>query len=157
MGGRFGRGIAAPLCAALVAVAAVFTPYDGRAAGAPTPEAFESRVLALVNQERAKRGLRRLERARCPDSFASRWSEALARREKLRHQSVRALLDGCGARRAAENIGTSSESADHVMQGWMRSRRHRANILDPRLRQIGVGAARSQSGRWYVVQNFVGF
>ena len=122
-----------------------------------TPDAFESRVLALVNQERAKRGLSRLARARCPDAFAARWSSLLARRETLRHQRVSELLDACGARRAAENIGTSGDSAEAVMQSWMRSRRHRASILDPRYRAIGVGAARSRSGRWYVVQNFLAF
>ena len=37
---------------------------------------------------------------------------------------------------------------------WMNSTGHRQNLLDPSWYQIGIGVARSRSGRLYLVQNF---
>ena len=39
---------------------------------------------------------------------------------------------------------------------WMNSPGHRANLLSSRAPVMGVGAAKSRSGRWVVVQNFRG-
>jgi uncharacterized protein YkwD len=162
MGGR-GRGRAARALAvaafAWAAHGASAPPAHGRSKPAPalTPDAFERRVVALVNAERARHGLRSLERRHCPDTYATRWSASLARAERLRHQNVWKILETCGGRRAAENVATSSGGPEAVVRSWMRSRRHRQNILDPRFRTIGVGAARARSGHWYVVQNFLAF
>ncbi|NYC93835.1 uncharacterized protein YkwD [Clostridium acetobutylicum] len=41
------------------------------------------------------------------------------------------------------------------MNGWMNSPGHRANILGRQYREIGVGAARSRSGKIYWTQVFI--
>jgi uncharacterized protein YkwD len=152
MRGAHGRAIVLATAAWLAVAPASF------AGGAPaSSDAFERRVLALVNAERSRRGIARLQRSRCPDTHAARWSNALARSQRLRHQDVEKVLYTCGARRAGENIGVTQGSAEELMESWMRSRRHRANILDPRYRSIGLGASRSENGRWWVVQNFLAF
>ena len=70
---------------------------------------------------------------------------------------MRSMLRECGARRAAENIAYGNVSAEEMMKKWMSSSGHRANILDPKLAYVGVGAARSGDGNWYAVQDFLGF
>jgi hypothetical protein len=63
----------------------------------------------------------------------------------------------------AENIGyqfrsdgfrSASELANGFVDGWKRSRGHRENMLDREPIEIGVGVARSESGRYYGVQLF---
>jgi uncharacterized protein YkwD len=39
-----------------------------------------------------------------------------------------------------------------VNDGWMRSPGHRANILNPDFRLMGIGARKGHDGRWYVAQ-----
>ena len=122
-----------------------------------TQGAYETRLLELVNYERTRRGLRPLRPRACADAYAARWSNYLARNEVFRHQSLAPMLRSCGARQVGENIGNGSVSADAMMRTWMASAMHRANILNPRFTHIGLGVARSSNGRWYAVQDFVGF
>jgi uncharacterized protein YkwD len=123
----------------------------------PSSDAYASRIFSLINAERARRGLHRLRRGSCASTYAERWSVQLARTQKLRHQSLRPMLKSCAARRVAENIGYGNVTADALMKKWMASAQHRSNILNPKLSYLGVGAARSKSGHWYAVQDFLGF
>ena len=54
----------------------------------------------------------------------------------------------------AENIAMGQTSAAGVMDSWMRSSGHRANILSPNNTEIGIGFARDSAGRPYYVQVF---
>jgi len=130
------------------------------AKSAPVPalrsDAYEARVFALVNAERARRGLRRLSPSRCGEGFATRWADHIARDERLRHQSVRRVIATCSASRGAENIAAGVVTPERMVEMWMKSRGHRANILNPRLTHAGVGAARAPNGAWYGVQVFLG-
>ena len=131
----------------------------GSRPGASTPassDAYTARIFTLLNRERARHGLQPLRRGPCATTWAERWSSTLAGTQRLRHQPLKPLLKACGARRAAENIGGGNVSADEMMKTWMNSRAHRANILNPKLRYVGVGAARGRDGRWYAVQDFLG-
>ncbi len=152
------RTIAATLAVA-VGVAMLGIPAEARRneVAATSSEAYASRIFSLINAERSRRGLPRLRRASCASAFAERWSVHLARSQNLRHQSLRPMLKSCEARRVAENIGYGNVTADALMKTWMASAHHRANILNPRLGYLGVGAARSKSGHWYAVQDFLGF
>ena len=55
--------------------------------------------------------------------------------------------------RWGENIAMGYQSARSVMEGWMDSDGHRANILNPHYTQIGVGCFETD-GRLYWVQIF---
>jgi len=151
--------VATLVAAAMLAIVAGAPPLNahGGAVAQPSSDAYEDRIFALMNAERRRHGMRPLRRGSCASSYAERWSGQLARNQRLHHQSLRPLLRSCGARRAAENIGYGNVSAEVLMKKWMASSRHRANILDPRLSYVGVGAARSKSGHWYAVQDFLGF
>ena len=54
-----------------------------------------------------------------------------------------------------ENIAYGQSSPEAVMNAWMNSSGHRANILNADFDKIGVGVVRS-GGRLYWVQLFAG-
>jgi uncharacterized protein YkwD len=156
---RADRRIAAALAIA-VGLAMLGVPAaEARRSGAaqPSSDAYANRIFSLINAERARRGLQRLRRGSCASAYAERWSVHLARSQTLGHQSLKPMLKSCAARRVAENIGYGNVTADVLMKKWMASAQHRANILSPKLSYLGVGAARSKSGHWYAVQDFLGF
>lgn len=114
-------------------------------------------MVALINAQRAAVGIGPLTAQSCPHGYAEPWSPRMAAAGGLSHQSIGALLSGCGAHSAAENVGmTSDQSPDALMALFMGSPDHRANILGPALRGVGVGAYRDARGVWWVTQDFVG-
>ena len=54
----------------------------------------------------------------------------------------------------AENIAMGQSTPAAVMDSWMRSSGHRANILSTSVTEIGIGFARDSAGRPYWVQVF---
>ena len=59
---------------------------------------------------------------------------------------------GISYKSAAENIAMGQRSAQEVVQGWMNSAGHRANIMNGSYTHIGVGL--SDSG-YYWTQQFI--
>ena len=56
--------------------------------------------------------------------------------------------------RLAENVAHDYPSAQSVVQGWMTSKGHRANILNSDVVETGIAIARSSSGGLYYCQVF---
>jgi uncharacterized protein YkwD len=54
---------------------------------------------------------------------------------------------------AAENVARGQLRPHEVMHAWMKSPGHRANILDPEARAVGVGLELGPGGPWWT-QNF---
>lgn len=95
--------------------------------------------------------------AGCLMANAQRYAELMAGRDlDLAHQDLGAVRDECGGTGwIGENILYNYDgSAGFALSQWMGSPGHRANILRPEYRLIGVGQARSASGRYYAVQVF---
>ena len=63
---------------------------------------------------------------------------------------------GISYRTAGENIAMGQTSPSQVMNGWMNSEGHRANILNSSFTKIGVGVVQNASGRYYWTQHFTG-
>jgi uncharacterized protein YkwD len=128
---------------------------------APAPAAvndtYESRIVELVNIERAKAGLRALTVSTCADRYAEEWSDHMAATGLFEHRAdLLAPMTACGAHAIGENIAYGNITADEMMTNWMNSPGHRANILNATFTQIGVGATTTASGRVYGTQNFLG-
>lgn len=128
---------------------------------APTPTlspdaAYEARIVELVNMERSKAGLKPLAVSSCAEGYARSWSATMAKSGAFEHRSdLGAVMRTCGARGVGENIAFGNVTADAMMAMWMGSTGHRANILRPSYTHIGVGIARTSSGRVYGTQNFL--
>ena len=118
-----------------------------------TTAAFEARVIYQINVQRARYNKRALTATWCPDWYAEHWAPYLARTGLFYHRSMDQILQGCHAARAAENLARGYNHADALVNAWMASPSHRANVLDPLLTRIGVAAAYA-NGQWTVVADF---
>lgn len=142
-----------------ISVPATVAPAQAGSAARALEASFDDQVLYFTNLERQKRGLRPLVAASCADRFAARHTQRLAATDRMYHQRLRPVLRQCRMRTAGENLAWRSPtlSPQQVVKMWMGSRGHRANILKPRFRYLGVDAFRSaRTGRVYVGQVFGG-
>ncbi|MBO8190663.1 CAP domain-containing protein [Streptomyces oryzae] len=127
----------------------------GSTAAADQESAAESEVLALVNQERAKAGCRPLKADKRLASLAGEYSEDMARRGFFSHTSPDGKSPWDRAEAAGisdlggENIARGQANARSVMDSWMHSPGHRANILNCDYRTLGVGAHFAEGGPWW--------
>ncbi|WP_078414858.1 SafA/ExsA family spore coat assembly protein [Priestia abyssalis] len=123
---------------------------------------FEQQVVQLTNQERAKYGLKPL---------VSDWE--LARVARFKSDDMRdknyfshtsptygSPFDmiknfGITYRSAGENIAAGQKTPEEVVQAWMNSSGHRANILNKDFTHIGVGYSKGGSYGVYWTQMFM--
>jgi uncharacterized protein YkwD len=147
--------LAAALLATVVAVSiSVVNPKEANAASAVRTcgggtiklNAKEERTLRLHNQERRSRGLRALCVHPKLTKAARAHSTSMIKKDYFGHGSVgrRLKRHGYNWRVYGENIagGTGRyASPRNTFRRWMRSSGHRANILDRRFREIGIGTA----------------
>ena len=130
---------------------------------APAGErAMEQEVLKLVNQARAENGLNPLSWADDLADIARAHSADMIERGFFSHTNPdgqspfdRIKSNGISYRAAAENIAYGQPDAEAVMNSWMNSAGHRANILNENLKEIGIGAVKDSNGTVYWTQVFV--
>ena len=125
-------------------------------ATAATPEVLgtEAQVLALVNQHRADAGCAPLAADEGLAGVARAHSADMRDQDFFAHVNLagadpftRAEKAGVTAR--AENIAQGQQDAGAVVDAWMNSAGHRANILDCSLERLGVGVATGAGGPWW--------
>lgn len=127
---------------------------------ASDPAAFARRVLELCNAERAKKGLAALRPAAdLADAAAVRASElprAFSHTRPNGKDCFTAVRDH--GHTMGENIAAGNATPESVVASWMESPGHRANILKPEFRELGVGFFDSGEGalRYYWGQLFRG-
>ena len=122
---------------------------------------FVDQVLQLVNEERTKAGLKPLTLSRPAAAAAqtrAREIETSFSHTRPNGSSFSTALteQGAGYRRAGENIAWGQRTPAQVMEGWMNSPGHRANILNADFTSIGVGYYRNAAGNSYWTQLFIG-
>ena len=122
-----------------------------------------SQVVNLVNSERTAQGLTALQKDSRLAALAQQKAEDMAKNQYFSHTSPTygSAFDmlkaaGYSYKTAGENIAMGQKSASSVMDGWMHSSGHRANILHTSYEKIGVGYAVSADGMPYWVQIFAG-
>jgi uncharacterized protein YkwD len=116
----------------------------------------------LTNTERAKAGLGPLTLNSQLTQAAQRYSEVLASDACFAHtcgpvpdmiqRDAQAGYAGWSA--VGENIAAGYPSPEDVVAGWMASPGHRANILNPDYRELGVGLASGGKYGAYWAQEF---
>jgi uncharacterized protein YkwD len=140
-------------------------PASSGAAGCPGARAMPSAdnlgqvrtaTLCLLNQERARRGMSRLRINRRLQIAAYRHSADMVRRSYFSHDAPGGLdmvhrilrVGGYISRSTSwelgENIAWGSgdyATASSIVYQWMHSAHHRANILNRRYHEIGIGVA----------------
>ena len=121
---------------------------------------FEQQVVDLTNAERQKQGLAPLQIDKTLSKVARVKSQDMADNSYFSHQSPTygSPFDmmqqfGVSYRAAGENIAKGQQSPEQVVNAWMNSEGHRANILNANFTHIGVGHV-SDGNYW--TQQFIG-
>ena len=122
---------------------------------------LENRVLALTNKQRRQHGCARLRNSPALRKAARSHTVSMALAGTMSHQlpgeavfSRRITQAGYRPwRRVAENVARGFGSPEDVVAAWLDSPGHRRNILDCRLRELGVGVV-LQDGQLWWTQDF---
>lgn len=117
---------------------------------APMDDAYEHRVVELTNIERDKLGIPPLKRNADLDYAARYHSKDMMDENYFDHDSYDGGTEVCqwytrvgnfytGYSSLGENIDAGYSTPQAVLDAWMKSPGHRANILNSNYREIGVG------------------
>ena len=130
-------------------------PAGGSGGSGGSTAKMATEVVTLTNAERQKAGCPPLSNNRTLRRVATAHSEDMAERDFFSHtnpdgqdpgdRAAAAGYDGY----AGENIAMGYPSAEAVVEGWMDSSGHRANILNCSSTEIGVGVADSPRGLYW--------
>lgn len=119
-------------------------------------------VLKLVNQERQKAGVQPLTLSDKLTNIAYTKAKDMADKNYFSHQSPTygSPFDmlkqfGVSYSYAGENIAAGQKTAEEVMDSWMNSSGHKANILNKNYTQLGVGFYRGGEYGTKWVQLFI--
>lgn len=124
---------------------------------------FQKEVVRLVNVERSKRGLSELSFNTGLSNVATLKSQDMINKNYFDHTSPTygSPFDmmkqfNISYRTAGENIAMGQRTPAEVVNSWMNSSGHRANILNANFTDIGIGVAKSSNGTLYWTQMFIG-
>lgn len=127
----------------------------------------EQKLLDAANASRTKERLVKLTADRTLSRIALSHAENMARQEKMDH-----VLDGKGVakrtteggydyRVVGENLARAPGDKDapppapaDIHEHWMKSEKHRANLLNPKFRHLGLAVVQSAKGTYYYCQVF---
>lgn len=136
-----------------VAPAAAACANENAAPGTVSAKALSKATLCLLNEERAERGLKPLKAQKKLAAAAKRHSKAMVKRRFFAHNAPNGqtalhrikkarYTKGARAWGIGENIayGTGGKATPaSIVDGWMKSPGHKANILNGKFRHIGIG------------------
>ncbi|MFJ7295287.1 CAP domain-containing protein [Streptomyces collinus] len=131
----------------------------GASAALAGESAAAAQVLSLVNEERAKVGCSPVAANSALAGLAQSYSEDMDARGFFDHTDPDGRTPWDRAEKAGisnlggENIARGQADAAAVMDAWMNSPGHRANILNCDFKTLGVGVEFGPGGPWWT-QNF---
>jgi uncharacterized protein YkwD len=170
---KFGIGLIASLMLAAFTACSPTTPDRAPASETPAPETpgpppapptgIALQVVDLTNAERTRAGLTAFRTSTRLGEAARIQAEQMVAAGRLEHvlpdaryPRLEDRLDAAGYRwqAAGENLAFGQPSAAAVVNTWMQSPGHRANILHTTFSEIGVAHLVDANGRPYYVQVF---
>ena len=119
---------------------------------------YISEVVRLVNAERAKEGLAALQMDSSLNSAAQVRAKEIVKASHTQDQTDQPVLRhsanrGIKYNGSGENIAYGQKTPAEVVNAWMNSAGHRANIMSSKFTKIGVGCHNS-NGTYYWSQFF---
>lgn len=124
-----------------------------------TNRSYVQQVIDLVNEERAKAGLSPLTESSAVSSAAYTRSKEITQNFSHNRPDGTAFStvlrqNGISFTSCGENIAYGQRTPADVMNTWMNSSGHRANILNSNYTTIGVGCYQAANGTLYWTQLF---
>jgi len=116
------------------------------------------RMLDRVNAERRSRSLPALGPSATLDRVAQAYADDMLKRSHYGHENPEGLTvrervyaGGYDLRFIAENLAAGQPTVDEAMDGWMKSEKHRENILSKIYTEAGFGLAIGKNKRGYQI------
>jgi uncharacterized protein YkwD len=120
--------------------------------------ALEQRMFELINLERDARGIAPLQRHPDLAAIARDYSRRMAATGRVDHERDRPMEERIGDAvpdtcMFGENVSKNT-SVDYALSDLMTSEGHRANLLNPRYVNVGIGIVRGEGDYLYITQEF---
>lgn len=152
----------------LIFAFAGFALASGAAPQATPSEEVVKEIVSAVTDYRKKMDLPPLQTNDKLMAIAQRHADNLARQDKFGDKDNGHVLDGKGPTDRfkdggytcslwSENVGWNQgykNGGTKMIDWWINSPPHKANLVNKNFTEIGVGAAKGASGKWYYVQDF---
>lgn len=123
------------------ATPALPTPGQKPPAGFPEPEQYAQQLFDATNAARTAAGLEPLVWSQCAADQAAERAAATLPKGVLEHAP---LTPGCGDHTAAgENLAHSTGMPAQVVEAWLGSPGHAANVLSPDFTELGIACLAS--------------
>ncbi|MGN0099673.1 MAG: CAP domain-containing protein [Dietzia sp.] len=131
-------------------------PTGGAPTLDPASAEYRAQLEAATNAARTAHGLAPLQSHGGLTDVAVRWSGVQATQNRMFHNpDVRGEIPG-GWRHFGENVlqNYAHATPQQLVDQWMNSPSHRANLLNPGHTSMGMGAAVAADGKLYATQVF---
>jgi uncharacterized protein YkwD len=138
-------------------------PTSSSPVAAATPSEMAGQVLTLINAQRTANGLDLLERAGELEKAAQAHSQDMAEGNFMGHTGTDGSSPAQRMQAAdyrwytwGENVAAGYTTAQAAVDAWMSSSGHRANILNPNFKEVGIAVVYRAGTRFgfYWTQDF---
>ena len=120
---------------------------------------MELEIMNLVNDYRAASGLNLLQRMDVISNVASTHTNYMIAINEVNHDNFpsrqKNLTENAQAKAVGENVAYGFNSAQGVVNAWIKSDAHRKIIEDPDYTHFGISTDSNQEGRNYFTQIFI--
>ncbi|MEZ4802719.1 MAG: CAP domain-containing protein [Gelidibacter sp.] len=127
-------------------------------ANAPAAKTIEIEILELINQHRIEMGLNPLNSLNIIKSVAFTHTDYMVEINQVNHdnfyQRKNSLVQNAGAISVSENVAYGYSTAQDVVNAWINSESHRANI-EGNYTDFDISAEQNSEGRWYYTNMFI--
>lgn len=124
----------------------------------PDTKAIEIEVLELINDHRISMGLNALNDMSTIKAEAFGHTDYMIENDEVSHanfyQRRANLIDNAGATSVAENIAYAFSSPESVVNAWLDSDGHKANI-EGDFTDFDISAEKDDDGKWYYTNIFI--
>lgn len=124
----------------------------------PVTKTIETQVLELINNHRLSMGLNALAAMPLVKSVAFSHTDYMVVNNEVSHVNFYKRSDylktNAGATRVTENVAYGYSSAQTVVNAWLKSDAHRANI-EGDYTNFDVAAEVNTEGKWYYTNIFI--
>lgn len=124
----------------------------------PVTKTIETQILELINNHRLSKGLNTLADMSLVKSVAFSHTDYMVVNNEVSHANFYVRSDylkaNTGATEVTENVAYGYSSAQTVVNAWLKSDSHRANI-EGDFTNFDVAAEKNLEGKWYYTNIFI--
>jgi uncharacterized protein YkwD len=115
---------------------------------------IEAQFVNSINSLRASKGLNQLQVSGDLVGMARRWTDRMVAAGQISHNPNLGTEIGGAWTKMGENVGVGYD-VPGLMQAFINSPAHYANLVDPAWTHVGVGVTMASDGRMYTTHNFM--